>query len=60
MEFGYRKCGLLILKRGKIVRNQGIELPNGETMKDVEKEGYKNLVIVDLDKMKENEMKEKK
>ena len=29
MEFGYRKCGLLILKRSKIVRNQGIELPNG-------------------------------
>ena len=33
MEFGIRKCGLLILKRGKIVRHQGIELPNGETMK---------------------------
>ena len=30
MEFGISKCGLLILKRGNIVRNQGIELPNGE------------------------------
>ena len=59
MEFGYRKCGLLILKRGKIVRNQGIELPNGETMKEVEQEGYKYLGIVELDKMKENGMKEK-
>ena len=59
MEFGYRKCGLLILKRGKIVRNQGIELPNGQTMKEVEQEGYKYLGIVELDKMKENEMKEK-
>ena len=59
MEFGYRKCGLLILTRGKVVRNQGIELPNGETMKEVEQEGYKYLGIVELDKMKENEMKEK-
>ena len=59
MELGYRKCGLLIVKRGKIVRNQGIELPNGQTMKEVEQEGYKYLGIVELDKMKENEMKEK-
>ena len=59
MEFGIRKCGLLIMKSGKIVRYQGIDLPNGETMKEVEQEGYKYLVIVELDKMKEKEMKEK-
>ena len=59
MEFGYRMCGILILKRGKIVRNQGIELQNGETMKEMEQEGYKYLDIVELDKMKENEMKER-
>ena len=49
IEFGYRKCGLLILKMGKVVRNQGIELPNGQTMKEVEQEGYKYLGIVELD-----------
>ena len=59
IEFGIRKCGLLILKRGKIVRHQGIELPNGETMKEVEQEGYTYLGIVELDKIKESEMKEK-
>ena len=59
MEFGIRKCGLLILKKGKIVRHQGIELPNGETMKEVEQEGYTYLGIVELDKIKESEMKEK-
>ena len=59
MEFGIRKCGIIILKRGKIVRRQGIELPNRETMKEVEQEGYTYLGIVELDKIKENEMKEK-
>ena len=59
MEFGIRKCGIIILKRGKIVRRQGIELPNGETMKEVEQEEYTYLGIVELDKIKENEMKEK-
>ena len=59
MEIGIRKCGLLILKRGKIVRHQGIEPPNGETMKEVEQKGYTYLGIVELDKIKENEMKEK-
>ena len=59
MEFGIRKCGLLILKKGKIVRHQGIELPNGETMKEVEQEGYTYLGVVELDKIKESEMKEK-
>ena len=39
IEIEIRKCGLLILKRGKIVRHQGIELPNRETMKEVEQEG---------------------
>ena len=59
MEFGIRKCAIIILKRGKIVRRQCIELPNGETMKEVEQEGYTYLGIVELDKIKENEMKEK-
>ena len=45
-------------EEGKIVRHQGIELPNGETMK-VEQEGYTYLGIVELDKIKESEMKEK-
>ena len=46
-------------EEGKIVRHQGIELPNGETMKEVEQEGYTYLGIVEMDKIKEIEMKEK-
>ena len=59
MEFGMRKCGILTMKRGKLVRSEGLKLPNNEVMKEVEKEGYTYLGIVELDKIKENEMKEK-
>ena len=59
IEFGMKKCGILTMKRGKVVRCEGIKLPNCEVMKEVEKEGYTYLGIVELDKIKVNEMKEK-
>ena len=59
MEFGLKRCGVLAIKRGKIVRYDGIVLPNGDVMKEVDKEGYAYLGIVELDKIKENEIKEK-
>ena len=59
MEFGTKKCGILTMKRGKVVRCEGIKFPNCEVMKEVEKEGYTYFGIVELDKIKENEMKEK-
>ena len=58
MEFGMKKCGTLTINRGKVVRCEGIKLPNSNIMKEVEKEGYTYLGIVALDKIKENEMKE--
>ena len=30
IEFGIKKCGILTMKIGKIVRSQGIKLPDGE------------------------------
>ena len=59
MEFGMKTCGMLAIKRGKVVRCEGTELPNSTIMKDVKKEGYTYLGTVELDKIKENEMKEK-
>ena len=47
------------MKRGKVVRCEGIKHPNTEVMKEVEKEGYTYLGIVELDKIKEHKMKEK-
>ena len=60
MEFGIKKCGILTMKRGKIVKSEGIKLPDGEVMKQVGQEGYTYLGIIELDKVKEIEMKEKK
>ena len=47
------------MKRGKIVKSEGIKLPDCEVMKQVGQEGYTYLGIIELDKIKETEMKEK-
>ena len=40
MEFGIKKSGILIMKRGKMTLTEGIELPSGDTMKDIEKKEF--------------------
>ena len=59
MEFGIKKCGVVIMKRRKCNKTDGIVLPNGETIKEVEKDGYKYLGILELDNIKEKGMKDK-
>ena len=59
MEFGITKCGVLTMKRGKTIKSEGIKLPDGEVMKEVGQEGYTYLGIIELNKIKETEMKEK-
>ena len=46
------------MDRRKVARCERIKLPNSEVMKEVGKEGYTYLTIVELDKIKDNEMKE--
>ena len=53
MEFGIKKCGMLVMKKGKIVESDGIQLPDGETIKIAEQDGYKYLGILELDKIME-------
>ena len=48
----------MVLKRGKLCKSEGINLLNGQTIKEVDEEGYKYLGILELDKFKEREMKE--
>ena len=60
MEFKMKKCGVLTMKRGKVVRCEGIKSPNSEVIKEVQKERYIYLGMGELDKIKENEMKEKR
>ena len=59
MAFGTEKCAALKITRVKVVESEGIELPNGDTIKELEEnDGYKYLSIVECDKIKNSEMKE--
>ena len=52
MEFGLPKCGVLIMKREKVVKSEGISMPDGKMMKNVEEGGYKYLGILEADGVK--------
>ena len=54
MQFGIKKCGPLIMERGKVIR-----LPDGQYMKDIDETGYTCLGILETDKIKEKEIKER-
>ena len=59
MEFGIKKCGILVLKRGKVdkVNSRGLNVLNRKLMKTIDEEEYKYLGILEYDKLKEEEMK---
>ena len=59
MEFGIKKGGVLVLKRGKVKKDKsrGLNLPNGKLMKTTDGEGYKYIGILEYDKVKEKELK---
>ena len=59
MQYGIKKCGVLIMERVKVIRADGIRLPDGQHMKDIDETGYTYLAILETDKIKEKEMKEK-
>ena len=59
MQFGIKKCGVLTIERGKVIRTDGIRLADGQHMKDIDETGYIYLEILETDKMEEKEMKEK-
>ena len=59
MAFGLDKCVVLVLKRGKVVRTEGIELPDEKRMREVNLDGYKYLGKLQLDSNMNREMKEK-
>ena len=58
MEFGLPKCGVLIMKRGKVVKSEGISMSDGKMMKNIEEGGYKYLGILEADGVKHEEMKD--
>ena len=57
MKFGLTKCGVVIVKKGKLVKFDGIHLPNQEIMKVADEDGYMHLGVLELNEIKEHEMK---
>ena len=59
MQFGIKKCGVLFIEKGKFIRSDGIKLQDRQQMKGIDETGYTYLGILETDKIKEKEMKEK-
>ena len=58
MEFGIKKCDMLVMEKGKIVKSVGIELPNGKVIKSLQEGGsYNYLGILEADKFLEEKMR---
>ena len=45
MELGLKKCGVVILKKERLVKFDGIHLPNQEIMKEVDENRYTCLAF---------------
>ena len=50
MQFGIKKCGVHIMERGKVIRTDGIRLPQGQYMKDVDETGCAYLGLLETTK----------
>ena len=60
MEFGIEKCAILTMKSRKRHMTEGIDQPKQEKIRTLEeKESYKYLEILEVDTIKQVEMKEK-
>ena len=57
MEFGLKKCAVVVMKRDKVVKNDGVDLPDGSRMKSIDEDGYKYLGILEYDEVLHAEMK---
>ena len=59
MQFGLDKCGVLVVEKGVKKRSQGITLPGGEMIKEIEEDGYKYLGVLEAEMIMEKEMKQR-
>ena len=59
MEFGIEKCGILLMKKGKYAKSDGVKLPNEKEIQEIDLEkGYKFLGVLEADVIKDKDMKE--
>ena len=59
IEFGIKKYDVIIVKRRKLKSTYWMEVPRGKKMREIEEDGYKYLRILEYDRIKEQEMKDK-
>ena len=60
MQFGIAKCASISLNRGKIVKSEGITLPDGTEIKTLEEGDHcKYLGILEADQILTEKMKQK-
>ena len=60
MEFAIDICAMLVMKKGKIVKSDGIQFPNDKVIKSIEEgESYKYLGVPEADEVMVIEMKVK-
>ena len=58
MEFGIKKCAMLVMEKRKIVKSVGIELLDGKVIESLQEgESYKYLGILEAHKFLEEKMK---
>ena len=50
-------CGVIVLKRGNVGKKNGITLPDGHAKKQIDEDECKYLGILELDSVKQGEMK---
>ena len=56
-EFGLKQCAVVILKKQKLVKFDGTHLLNQEIIEEVDENRYTYIGILELDEIKEHEMK---
>ena len=59
LEFGFLKCAVVSLQRGRKTRWEGIQLPNGKEIGEAGAGEYKYLGVLGLDKIMCYKMKRK-
>ena len=60
MQFGIDKCAMLVMKKAKIMKSDGIKLPNNKVIKSLEEgDSYKYLGVIKADEVMFKEMNDK-
>ena len=53
MEFGVKKCAMLVMRRGRLVKSEGLVLPDENKIRVIgENNSYKYLGVLEADKIK--------